>query len=84
MSGCVSGFGQVEIDSAADEIIDHDMFARRTETHRAVVFEDLTGVLQLSEVPLVNFVALALKIRTEIPPTCGPSSHSSPSQRSPS
>ena len=41
MSGMRLGIRQVKIDLSADDIIDHDMFARRAETNRAVLFKKI-------------------------------------------
>src|SRR4030081_4064481 len=64
--GMGSRVGEIEIDLAADEIVNHDVFARRTETQRALVFENVTGLLKFLEIALVNFGALALKIWSQI------------------
>ena len=61
-----SGIGQIEIDLAADEIVDNDVFARRTKAQRSGVFEKVTGLLQLPHIAFINFRALTLKIRAEI------------------
>src|SRR6266851_9148808 len=61
-----SGIRQVEIDFAADDIINHDMLARRAKSQCALVFEDVTGILQLFQVALVKFGAFALQIRSKI------------------
>ena len=42
------------------------MLARRTEAERALIFENVAAVLEFFEVALVDFRALALKIRAEI------------------
>ena len=57
---------KIEIDFAANEIINHDMLAGRTKPQRALIVEDVTGILQFLQITLVNFVALTLKIRPEI------------------
>ena len=66
MSGCVPAIGQIEIDLAADEVIDDDVFARRTEAQRALVFEDVAGVLEFLQIAFVDFVRARFEIRTEI------------------
>src|SRR4029450_6738748 len=57
---------KIEIDFAANEIVDQDVLARGTKSQRSLVFKNVTGILQLLEIPLVNFVALTLKIGPEI------------------
>ena len=57
---------EVEIDSPANDIIDDDVLARRTKPHRALVFKDVTGVLQFFQVTLVEFSAFTLQVRSEI------------------
>ena len=57
-----SRIGKIEIDFAANQVIDHNMLARRTKAERALIFKNVTVVLQLLEIALVNFRALALKI----------------------
>src|SRR5205085_3020985 len=57
---------KIEIDFAADQIVDDNMLAGRTKPQRALVVEDVTGILQFLQITLVNFVALALKIGPEI------------------
>src|SRR6266508_5380795 len=61
-----SGIGQIEIDPAADEIVDDDVFARRTETQNSLVFEDVASILKLLQVTFVKFCALALQIWPKI------------------
>ena len=61
-----SGIGEIEIDLAADEIVDDDVFARRTEAQSSLVFEDVAGVLKFLQIALVKFCALALQIWPEI------------------
>src|SRR5260370_28547568 len=58
--------GEIEIDFAANEIVHDNMFARRTKSQRALVFEDVAAVLKFFQVAFVNFSALALEVRTEI------------------
>ena len=57
---------EIEIDFSADKVINHDVLARRTKSHRAVVLENVTGVLKFFQIALVKFGALALQIRSEI------------------
>src|ERR1700726_4227638 len=61
-----SGIRQVKIDFAANDIINHDVLARRTKSQRALIFEDVTGILQLFQVALVKFGPFALQIRSKI------------------
>ena len=60
MSGCVAGIGEIEIDFAADKIIDNDVLARRTKSERARVLKDMTGVLQLFQIALVKISVRSL------------------------
>src|SRR5205823_13733563 len=64
--GMRSGIGEIEIDLAADEIVDHDVFSRRTEAQSSLVFEDVASVLKFLQVVLVKFCPLALQIWPEI------------------
>src|SRR4029450_3714331 len=64
--GMRSGIGQIEIDLAADQIVDHDVFAWRTETQSSLVFEDVAGVLKFLQIALVKFRPLALQIWPEL------------------
>src|SRR5256885_15105941 len=63
------GIAEIEIDFSADQIIDNNMLARRTKPHRALVLENVTGVLKFFQVTLVEFGAFALQIRSEISAT---------------
>src|SRR6478752_1457927 len=45
---------EIEIDLAANEIVDHYMLAGRTKPQRALIVEDVTGILQFLQVALVN------------------------------
>src|SRR5437588_4552707 len=58
--------GEIEIDFPANQIADDDVLAWRAKTQRALVFENMTAILKVFQVALVNVGALALKIRTEI------------------
>src|SRR5437016_4811061 len=60
------GIRKIKIDFAADNVIDKHVFARRPETQCARIFENMTAVLKLLEVALVNICALTLQIRAEI------------------
>src|SRR5947208_10222899 len=60
------GIAEIEIDPAADEIVNHDVLARRTKSQSSLIFEDMTSILKLVEVALVEFCALALQVRSEI------------------
>ena len=59
---------EIEIDLAADEIVNHDVFARRTKSQSSLIFEDMTGVLELIEIEFVEVRAFALQVRAEISP----------------
>src|ERR1700736_529508 len=41
-----AGVGKIEIDLAADEIVDHNVFARRPETQGTLIFENVTAILE--------------------------------------
>ena len=58
---------EIEIDSAAHDVVHDDVLARRPKSQRALVFENVTGVLKFFQVTLVKFSAFALQIRSEIP-----------------
>src|SRR6059058_6125447 len=75
---------EIEIDFAADDVIEHHVLTRRAKTKRARIFEIMAGILKLFQIPLVNIGSFALQIRSGISATCGPSSQSRPSQRNPS
>ena len=64
--GMRPGICQIEIDFAANHIIDNDMLARRAKAERARVLKEMTGVLQLFQIALVKFGSLALKVGTEV------------------
>src|SRR5437868_5640143 len=57
---------KIEIDFAADQIVNHHMLAGRMKPQRALIVEDVTGILHLLQVTLVNFIALTLKIGPEL------------------
>src|SRR5438876_12378477 len=57
---------EIEIDLAADEIVNHDVLPRRAKSQSSLIFEDMTSILKLVEVALVEFCALALQVRSEI------------------
>ena len=50
--GMRSRIRQIEIDFAADEVIDDDVLARGTEPERAIVFVNVAGGLQLTQIAL--------------------------------
>src|SRR5205085_12006188 len=62
---------EIEINLAANEIVDDDVLTRRTEAQRALVFEDVTTVLKFFQVTLVNLRALTLEIRAKFSPDVG-------------
>src|SRR5439155_19117696 len=57
---------EVEIDFAAYDVIHDDVLARRTKSQRALVLEDVTGVLEFFQVALVKRCAFALQIGSVI------------------
>src|SRR5437870_4363478 len=57
---------EIEIDSTAYDVIDHDVLARRTKSQRSLIFKNMAGVLKLFQVTLVKISALTLHIRSEI------------------
>src|SRR2546423_2066161 len=57
---------EIEINLAANEIVNNDVLTRRTEPERALVFEDVTTILKFFQVTLVNLGALTLEVRAEI------------------
>ena len=60
------GIAEIEIDSAGDDVVYDDVFARRPESQRALVLENVTGVLKFIQVTLVEFCALALQVRSVV------------------
>src|SRR5437868_755319 len=58
--------GEIEIDFAADKIVDHNVLAGRAEAQCALIFKNVATVLKFLQVALVNFSALALKVRTQV------------------
>src|SRR5204863_3582438 len=61
-----SGIGKIEIDFPANEMVHDHVYARRTKTKRALVFENVAGVLKFFQITLVNISALTLKVGTHI------------------
>src|SRR5437879_3473279 len=61
-----AGIGEIKIDLTANEIVHDHVLARRTKPQRTLVFENVSSVLKLFQIALINFGALALKIRTAI------------------
>src|SRR5437773_12254465 len=57
---------EIEIDFAADDVIDHHVLTRRAKTERARVFDNMASVLKLFQIPLVNVRPFALQIWSEI------------------
>jgi hypothetical protein len=51
---------QIEIDAAAHNVIDNDVFAWRTKAYRALIFEGVTGILKLLKVALVQIRSFTL------------------------
>ena len=58
--------GEVKLDAAADEVVEHDHFARRAEAPCAAVLVEVPGVLEAVEVAQVDFLALALEVGAAI------------------
>ena len=61
-----SRISEIEIDLAADQIIQNHMLARRTKSQSTLIFEDMAGVLKCFQVAFVKFCPLALQIGSEI------------------
>src|SRR5438270_3407880 len=61
-----TGIGEIEIDLSADQIIHHHVFAWGTKSEGSLIFKNVAGLLQAAQIPLINVVALALKIGSEI------------------
>ncbi len=59
------GIGEVEIDAAADEVMDGDDLARGAETPGALVLVEMSSGAEFLEVAFVNGLALGLKIGAE-------------------
>src|SRR5207244_4115269 len=57
---------EIEIDFAADDVIDRHVLTRRTKTERARIFKNVARILKLFQIPLVNIRSFALQIRSEI------------------
>src|SRR4029453_2563191 len=57
---------EIEIDFAADDVIDQNVLTRRAKTKRARIFENVAAILKLFQIPLVNIGSFALQIRSEI------------------
>src|SRR5438094_2236281 len=57
---------EIEIDFAADDVIDRHVLTRRAKTECARVFENMAGVLKLFQILLVNIRSFALQIWSEI------------------
>jgi hypothetical protein len=60
-----SRIAKVEIDLAAHNVVHEHVFAWRTKSHRALVLEDVTGILKLLQVALVQLGSLTLQVRSE-------------------
>src|SRR5437763_15352624 len=59
---------EIEINLAANEIVDDNALTRRTEAQRALVFEDVTTVLKFFQVTLVNLRPLTFELRAKSSP----------------
>src|SRR2546429_1665211 len=64
--GMGSWICEIEIDFAADDVIDHQVLTLRAKTDGARVFENMAGVLKLFQILLVNIRSFALQIWSEI------------------
>jgi hypothetical protein len=57
---------EIEINLAAHDVVHNDVLARRTKSQRALVLEDVTGILKFFQIALVKFRSLTLQIRSVI------------------
>src|SRR5215216_834683 len=57
---------EIEVDPPAHHVIDYHVLARRSKPHRALILENVTGILKFFQVTLVEIGAFALQIRSEI------------------
>src|SRR5262245_56089912 len=62
--GC--GIAEIEIDSAAYDVVYDDVLTRGAKSQRALVFENMARVLQLFQVALVKFCPFTLQIGPEV------------------
>ena len=60
------GIRKIKIDFPANKIAHDHVLARRPETQCARIFENMTAVLKLLQVALVNICALTLQIWAKI------------------
>src|SRR5437588_3713675 len=58
--------GEIEIDFAADKIVDHNVLAGRAEAQCVLIFKNVAAVLKFLQIAFVNFSPLTLKVRTQI------------------
>src|SRR2546423_15444944 len=58
--------GQIELDAAANRIVDDDLLALESKTEGAMIVVNSDGGAQLLEIRTTDFFALALVIRPEI------------------
>ncbi|KAG0506142.1 MAG: hypothetical protein Udaeo_04770 [Candidatus Udaeobacter sp.] len=60
------GIAEIEIDSAAYDVVHDDVFPRRPKPQRSLIFVDMAGVLKFFQITLVKFCAFTLQIRPEL------------------
>jgi hypothetical protein len=56
---------EIEVNFAANDVIDDDVLAWRTKSQGALVVEDVSGILKLLQVALVKLCSLTLQVRSE-------------------
>src|SRR5205823_3569372 len=57
---------EIEVDFAADDVIEHRVLTRRAKAERARIFKNVARTPKLFQIPLVNIRSFALQIRSEI------------------
>src|SRR5438094_2095593 len=57
---------EIEVDFAADDVIEHHVLTRRAKAERARIFKNVARTLKLFQIPLVNIRSFALQIWSEI------------------
>src|SRR6266487_5704667 len=57
---------KIKIDFPADDVIDKHMLARRSESQRPRIFENVPTILKFLQIAFVNLRSLTLKIRSQI------------------
>jgi hypothetical protein len=58
--------GHIEFNAAADQVFDNDGLSRRAKADRSLVRVNMPAYFQSREVPFIDVVSLALKIRSEV------------------